>query len=342
MHWTVAAPFNRPGDRWLAPFVPGGHTFDVVPRPGTELNWHDRKSAVSSPQEWWDYARQARTTLTRTGPDDGVITVFPQLAAAVGGLARVRRRHPPMVAWFFNTALYDGARRRAASAALRNVDRFVVHSEVERHAFMEWLGVPLERSVFVPLQYGGSIAPAVEPDDDEPFVLAVGSGHRDFATMFAALETLNYRTIVISSPRALAGCTPPPCVEIREGVPRDEIRRLVQRARINAIPMTTEGIVAGTVTIVETMRHGRGPVITRRDGVDDYVTHEESGLLVDPFDVEGWRAALARAWDDAALRTRINTGAGAFAEANCTDEAAGRSLGRILDELQAERASRPR
>lgn len=340
MHWTVAAPFNRPGDRWLTPFVAGEHTFDVVARPGTELNWHERKSAVSSPREWADYLRQARTTLARTGPGDGVITVFPQLPAAIGALARAQRRDVPIVSWFFNTALYGGMRHRAARLALGRVNRFVVHSHVERRVFMNWLGLPLERASFVPLQYGGAVSEAVEPDDEEPFVLAVGSGHRDFATLFAALEKLQYPTIVISSPRALAGCTPPSCVDIREGVPRDEIRRLVQRARVNAIPMTTDGIVGGTVTIVETMRLGRAPVITGRAGVEDYVTDEESGLVVAPYDVEGMHTALARMWDDAVLRARLNAGASAFAEANCTDVAAGAALGRILDEVEAERRGR--
>ena len=337
MHWTVAAPFNRPGDRWLAPFVPGDHTFEVVARPGKELNWHERSSAVTSPREWYDYVRQSDRAL-RGVRDGGIITVFPQLAAGVGALARLQFRQPPMVAWFFNTERYTGPKQALARWALHKVDRFVVHSEVERHAFTEWLGLPLERAVFVPLQYGGTVElDTAQGEREEPFVLAVGSGHRDFATLFAALERLQYRTVVISSPRALAGCRPPACVEIREGVPRAEIRRLVRRARVNAIPMTTEGIVGGTVTIVETMRHGRGPLVTRRSGVEDYVSDEVSGLLIQPYDVDGWERALQRAWEDTALRALIDSGADSFAEANCTDEAAGRALGRVLDELACER-----
>lgn len=336
MHWTIAAPFSQADDPWLAPFVLGDHTFEAVARPGEELNWHDRRSAVSSPGEWWDYARQGYRAVRRAN-GGGVITVFPQLAATVGALTRTKPGHTPVVAWFFNTELYGGIRHRAANMALARIDRFVVHSQVERRAFSDWLGQPLERFVFVPLQYGGPVDASVLPDDDDPFVLAVGSGHRDFATLFAALERLDYRTIVISSPRALAGFTPPACVEIREQVPRDEIRRLVQRARVNAIPMTVDGVVGGTVTIVETMRHGRAPIITRRDGVEDYVTNEVSGLLVDPYDVDGFTCALERAWTDDALRASIDSGARAFADANCTDAAAGRALGAILDELAAER-----
>lgn len=334
MHWTIAAPFNRAGDTWLTPFVPGDHTFEVIARPGQELNWHERKSAVSSPGEWWDYARQSCRAVRRTR-GGGVITVFPQLAASVGAMTRCKPGHTPMVSWFFNTERYEGVRRLAARTALAKVDCFVVHTEVERHVFSEWLDLPLERFRFVPLQYGGCVASDVVPDDEEPFVLAVGSGHRDFATMFRALEDLQYPTIVISSARALEGLTPPACVEIRNSVPRDEIRRMVRRARINAIPMTTDGVVGGTVTIVETMRHGRAPVITRRDGVEDYVRDDVSGLLVEPRDVDGFRTALERMWNDAALRARLDRGADEFAEANCTDIAAGRSLGLILDELAA-------
>lgn len=339
MHWTIAAPFSQADDPWLAPFVLGDHTFEAVARPGEELNWHDRRSAVSSPGEWWDYARQGYRAVRRAN-GGGVITVFPQLAATVGALTRTKPGHTPVVAWFFNTELYGGIRHRAANMALARIDRFVVHSQVERRAFSDWLGQPLERFVFVPLQYGGPVDASVLPDDDDPFVLAVGSGHRDFATLFAALETLGYRTVVISSERALAGLTIPSCVEVRSGVPRDEIRRLVRKARVNAIPMTTDGVVGGTVTIVETMRHGRAPVVTSRGGVEDYVTDEVSGLLVAPRDVDGFRTALERGWTDASLRRRLDAGASAFADANCSDEAAGRSLGVILDELAARHGHR--
>ncbi len=87
------------------------------------------------------------------------------------------------------------------------------------------------------------------------------------------------------------------------------------------------------------MRLGRAPVVTGRPGVDDYVTDGRSGLLVPPYDVAAMGEALARMWDDAELRARLDTGAAAFAEANCTDAAAGAALGRILDEVEAERGS---
>ncbi len=43
--------------------------------------------------------------------------------------------------------------------------------------------------------------------------------------------------------------------------------------------------------------------------------------------------ALEAMWGDDILRQQLNKGAAAFAEANCTDAAAGRRLNEILDSL---------
>ena len=154
--------------------------------------------------------------------------------------------------------------------------------------------------------------------------------------MFDALEKLRLPTKVVSGPRALAGLTPPSNVEILEGITPDEIHVMMQQARVNVIPMNLGGIVAGTVTIAQTLRLGRAPVITNRIGIHDYVRHEETGLLVEPFDVGDMGGALERMWEDHDLRNRLNTNASDFAMRNCTDEAAGASLRTLLDRLTAE------
>lgn len=331
MDWVVAAPyFETADDRWISDSVVSDrHRFTLVPRVGQERNWH-QASAKAGFGEWGDRARQSAAALAREA--DGVITVFPQLAAAAGGLQMVRRDRRPLVAWMFNSeGIMAGVRRTGARVALRRVDRFVVHSTAEIDVYHRLLGLPAERFTFVPLQYGATVETERPADQDEPYIFATGSGYRDYGTFFDAVGRLGRRTIVLASDRVLDGLTVPDNVEILPQLSRPEIRRLVRHAEVNVVPLTEEGTTAGLVTIVETFRHGRSLVITRRDGLDDYCIEGENVLAAAPGDADELAKAIDRMWTDHDERARLDEAAADFGDRHCTDDAAAGHLVDILD-----------
>ncbi len=332
MQWTVVAPFiTTPTSEWLAPAVGEGHQLVIVPRVGEKVSWHDKRSPVTSPTEWVQFVRQAHRAISETS--GGVITVFPQLASIVGAQKQLRRRADmPVVSWFFNTATDSTLRLIPARATLRSIDKFVVHSSREIEAYARQLHLPEDRFDYVPLQYGGELDDSALSEAD-PFIFATGSGYRDYGTFFDAVSKLGYRTVVLASEHALAGTNPPANVEILQQVSKPRIRQLIRQARINVVPMNTDGLTAGLVTIVEAFCHGRALVATERPGCEDYLLDDENALLVPPGKVEPMVDALEAMWNDDGLRCRLNKGALSFAEANCTDEAAGRSLTKILTSL---------
>lgn len=59
------------------------------------------------------------------------------------------------------------------------------------------------------------------------------------------------------------------------------------------------------LTVTEAMVKGRAVVASSVGGLRQQVTHERNGLLVDPTDLAGVRAALTRLLDDPALRRRL-------------------------------------
>jgi glycosyltransferase involved in cell wall biosynthesis len=314
MHWNVVAPFidNVKGrnNTWLTPYVPDkNYQFTCIPRPDKELNWHDRQSATTGYPEWLGLLKQSYTAV-RTA-EDGVITVLPQLAALVGTQKALLGRRFPIVAWWFNTNEYTGYKRTLARAALQSIDCFVVHNTAEREAYSRWLGLPIERFEFVPLQT--PIYPITESEDTEnPFVLAIGSAQRDYPLFFEAVKQLGYRTIVVSGSRVLAGLGIPACAETPFGLPKPAIISLLQRARVVVLPMVEAGLVAGTAAIVEALSQGCPLVVSNRRGVEDYID---------------------RLWNDAALRGRLRLQARQYAMQHLTDAVAGANLGRILSQL---------
>lgn len=338
MDWVVVAPyFETTEDRWISDAVEGDrHRFTLIPRLGDDRNWH-QATARAGLQEWRDRIRQAGRAVR--APGDGLITAFPQLAAAVGWHQQLQRDRRPLVAWLFNTeGINEGMRRMVARVALRQVDRFVVHSTAEIAAYSKLLGLPAERFTYVPIQYGGDIETERPVGQDEPYVFTTGSAFRDYDTFFKAVEKLGYRTLVLSGERALAGLTVPSNVEILDQLPRPEIRRLVRHARVNVLPLKPQAATAGLVTVVEAFRHGRSLVATRHPGLEDYFLENETALCADLGDVAGLAEAIDQMWSDDTLRARLDQGATDFGLTHCTDEVAAQHLVRVLDEV-AEQAT---
>lgn len=283
MKWTVVSPyFESVDDQWISDAAPSSsHSFRLVPRFGEDRNWHQASSQANA-SEWTARLRQARSAFVE--PDNGVITVFPQLAAAAGIWKRLERSDRPLVAWLFNTeGLRSPAKRKGGRLALCAVDSFVVHSRAEISGYAKLLRMPENYFEFVPLQYGARVETEAPIGQKEPYVFATGSGYRDYATFFAAVEKLNYRTLVLASDRVLEGLSIPSNVTILEQIDRPSIRRLVRHARVNVVPLTSEALTAGLVTIVETFRHGRTVVTTDRSGLEDYCHHGVNSMCA-PLD----------------------------------------------------------
>ncbi|MDH3679149.1 MAG: glycosyltransferase [Acidimicrobiia bacterium] len=333
MRWVVASPyFEAPTDQWIVDAVdPGRHTFTLIPRVGEDRNWH-QSSAKASPKEWVDRMRQARAAFAHR--DAGVVSVFPQLAAACGLLKLVGRDRRPLVSWMFNTeGLHTPVKQRVARIVLEQVDRFVVHTTIEIGGYSALLGLPEKRFEFVPFQYGGVVETARPDTHDEPYVFATGSGYRDYETFFEAMSKLGLRTLVLASDRALDGLTVPSNVTILDQLTRPEIRRLVRHARVNVIPLNDQALTAGLVTIVETFRHGRAVVITNRPGLEDYVFEGKNALCSELYDAKSMVEAIDAMWSDDELRAELDANAERFGEENCTDAAVGTELIRILDDV---------
>ncbi len=333
MQWVIA----KDPEPWLENFVPGTrHTFSPGLPPRDQTSWHARKGVMTPLSAWADHFRQARA-VWRVAHGRGVITTFPQMAAAVGLCKRLSRGHsPPVIAWTFNIGqLYEGARRQLARSALKSITRFVVHSRRERLQYSEWLGLDADRFHFVPLQCF-EIPVVVGEDRSQPFIIAMGSARRDYGVLFEAVRPLAIPTIVIAAPHALKGLSIPACVQVRTGLSMEECRVWAQRARLCVVPIANDATASGQVTVVEAMRMGRPVVATACTGTEDYIETGVTGVLVPAGSVVDMRSAILSLWDDEPRRTAIAAAARRHAALYFSDEAAGAALGRVLDEVEAE------
>jgi glycosyltransferase involved in cell wall biosynthesis len=265
----------------------------------------------------------------------GVITLFPSFAASMGVIKAMRLSDHPVIAWTFNMGrLYRGVRGALGRAALGRIDRFVVYSSHERETYARWLRLPIDRFEFVHLHRHDLLATHSEPEEEEaPFLLAMGSARRDYRTLFSAVATLGLRTVVVASPRALRGLDVPDCVEVRCGLEMSECRSLVRRARLSIVPVDNPETASGQTTVVEALMLGRPVIATRCSGLVDYIEHGSTGMLTEPYDVEGLRAEIRDLWNDRARREHLSVNARAFALRHCTVPAATERLAELVSAL---------
>lgn len=337
MDWLIAAPFSREAeDQWLGEFVPGHrHRFSSVPA----RYEHDRSRLTTTARDWLDFYRHGSRALAAARAADqrtGIITCFPQIPFILGLRQRLSFGKVPVLAWDFNVGnLPTGVKRRISRFALASIDSFVVHSRAEVSVYSEWFALPEHRLHFVPLQT--PIRPITLAEDrDNPFILSMGSARRDYRLLFAVAAELGCRTVIVAAPHAVAGLEVPDNVEIQSGLNIQECHELLQRARLSVIPVANESTASGQVTLIDAMMYGRPTVVTAGPGSVDYANHEAEALLVPPGDCAAMKIAIARLWENEALRSRMGIAARRRVQQEFSDEAVGIVMGELLDRLASQ------
>ena len=204
-----------------------------------------------------------------------------------------------------------GRRLRVMRWSLHRVDRLLVYFKNSR-VFQEKLGLPASRFRYVPFKVNAIERIRQTPATDEGFIFCGGRSQRDFATFFAAVEPLGYPVKIVTSPEAemrphrssLAGLRIPSNVEI---LTKDSdaafFVRTMAAARLVVIPIVPDSTTqAGIAVYLQAMALGKCVVISDGLGAGDVLSGQ--AILVPPGDKDALRAAIQRAWEDAAVRNR--------------------------------------
>ncbi|HVS84580.1 MAG TPA: glycosyltransferase family 4 protein [Gaiellaceae bacterium] len=188
-------------------------------------------------------------------------------------------------------------RPRLVRALLRRAGGVICVSETVaaavRAAGVDAVVIP--NGVRIPDEVGAPAEPAE--------VLYVGrlSPEKNIETLVAAVGDLN---LVVAGDGPLAHLVP----DALGAVPHAEVERLLARATVVVAPCEREGF---GLAVAEAMAFGRPVVAARGGALLELVADGETGLLVEPRDASGMRAAVERLLGDAELRERLG------AEARC-------------------------
>jgi len=227
------------------------------------------------------------------------------------------------LAFSFNfPCLPSGLKHRLMADAFRDIDRFLVYSQVERTLYHRSFGIPLNKIDF---RHWAVAPPTVEnphrPLIDADCICAMGENSRDYPTLMAAIATLPHiRLVLVARPHNLVGLHFPPNVQVLTNIPLARAMNILKFSRFMVLPLAGGQVPCGHVTIVSAMHLGKAFVATDSAGIHDYATHEHNALLCEPHSPTAMAAAIARLYDDPDLCAQLGANGARFAAACCCEQ----------------------
>ncbi len=192
--------------------------------------------------------------------------------------------------------LYSQLKFAFLSRILRSVTKFICSAKHETVLYPRDLSLPPDRFAHIPLMTDPRFldwkSAHGRPQGDQGYVLASGYTGRDFATFLKAVDSLDVPVKLITGARALEGLHIPENVSVVFDLPFAEYIEQVAAARIVVVPLLPWDISIGQSVILQAMAMAKPLVATRAPGSIDYIEHQQSGLLVEPGDSDGMRAAI--------------------------------------------------
>ena len=303
----------KPGDRWLWKYLPSNND---------ELDFLVSTGAVDRFQKWGKllnyypaFFQSGLRALHKTRHTHYDLVVawegkngFPYalLRSLVG------QNDPPLIILAFNIRGVISHFVSLARFGLRSVSRVVVFTPGEVEQYQRLLSLPPEAISYCP---HGWYDPLEWYDPEKgsrsaalaragKFILASGRSYRDYGTLARAVEGTEVNVKVSGRDFNLAGIDFPNNMETTGWLAEREFQDYLYESSFYMVPLQSITFAGGDSSVLQAMSFGRAVVATRAPSTETYVEHGQTGLLVEPGNVEDMRQAILYLWrnPDEAIR----------------------------------------
>jgi len=306
MHYINISDLAGPDWRFLEPQCSDPRlSWDM--RSGQPANLVERK--ITRPALGRYRASLSAVLAARRHPDAVLVSHLPNVTLATAALARRLAPERPHVGFAFNyTDLPSGRRLDLARRSFRHVTEFVVFSRHEVGLYADLFGLPPERFTFLPWAMEPPHVDSTHvPPVAGPYLSAIGGEGRDYHVLAEAMRRLPQLSLVIvARPASVAGIAFPDNVQVFTNLPAPVTWAIARGSAGLAIPLRSDCTPNGHVSIVGAQQLGIPLVVTRSEGVADYVD-AGTATLVEAGEAGQMAAALAALVEDpAAARARAD------------------------------------
>ncbi len=201
--------------------------------------------------------------------------------------------------------------------ALNRIDRIVCRTSAHQQFLQSALRVPAERTKLVPEPVDHQFftpelaleATGMAPVPSGEFVLSAGLEMRDYGTLIEAARALPVQVVIAAgSPWSHFRFHDPSQRDLPENIyvsrfTPEEMRTLYQLSSLVAVPVMPTLRACGMNVVLEAWSMQKAVIVTRTAGMTDYVYHDQTGLLVEPRDIEAMRKSIVSLLDQRQKRT---------------------------------------
>lgn len=259
-----------------------------------------RSRVIGTPETW----AMARRLAGELGRDDLVYCQSESVGLPVASILGKRSRRPKLCVFGHNLT---SRRSRVAARLLRLADRAdIVAVCCSTQAEFLRRNLRLDESrILLRLEHVDNrfFAPGpASADKSGPLVVGVGLEQRDYRTLAAACQELPVEVRISGFSRYAAVLSrsfpdPMPPNMTRRFYPWPELIQLYRDADVVVAPVFPSLYAAGVTTLLEGLCCRRPVVVTRSPGLSDYLQPDDGLSIVEPFDVQGMRRAVAALLD---------------------------------------------
>ena len=327
----------KPGDRWLWKYLPGNND---------ELDFVIASGAVDRFKKWGKlfayYPAFMRAGLqaflkTRKTPYDLVLAWGGQNGFTYALLrSLVGEKQPPLIILSFNLQGVLSHFLGLARFGMRSVSRIVVFTPSEVEQYRRTLSLPPEAISYCPHGWYDPMrwyvprenhnSDALSPNGR--FIFTSGRSYRDYETLARAVEGTEVCVKVSSRPFNLAGIDLPKNIEAMGWLDYRAAQDYMYESSFYVVPLQTINFAGGDSSLLQAMSFGKAVVATRSPSTETYLEHGQTGLLVEPGDVESIRQAILQLWRNPEEAARMGkTARRRFEENHTIDHLARRVYG---------------
>jgi glycosyltransferase involved in cell wall biosynthesis len=166
--------------------------------------------------------------------------------------------------------------------ALSPVDRLITFSRSEYSFWEKYLGFS-GRICYVPLGVDIDFFQPTEQTGD--YIFSAGGAERDYPTLLSAFEQINVKLALLARGNVTKEVKLTENVELIPAVSDTRYRDLLSQAKFVVIPLKNVAATFGGTTILEAMAAGKAVVASRAGGAAEYIVDGETGILVQPGNV---------------------------------------------------------
>lgn len=334
-------------DRWL---------WNYLPTSNDEVEFLVATGAVDRYQKWGKlityYPAFMRSGLrafikTRKKPYDLVVAWGGQNGFTYALLRSIfGQKAPPLIILSFNLQGVLSHFPGLARFGMRSVSRVVVFTPSEVEKYRQLLSLAPDAISYCPHGWYDPMRWYIPGENQHArdiaragkFIFTSGRSYRDYATLARAVEGTEVCVKVSSRPFNLEGFRLPENMEAMGWLDYRVAQDYMYEASFYVVPLQSITFAGGDSSLLQAMSYGKAVVATRSPSTETYLEHGQTGLLVEPGDVEGMRKAILHLWRNQDEAARMGREARRRFEENHTmDKLAHRVYDIALEVCRAQR-----